>query len=315
MRYIRKHIANFDFNIVSITYLLIACIVIMKFPLLLQDKTFLVCGLFLSVAFIFCAYNNKKTIVNKMIEHSIIKWIGTVLIFSSCMWYAKHKINFDYDIQPEYLIYSSYGYAFAMAIPLSLSIYGLSIFIYLYLGRITAYQCFYAAILTIPFSAMLRETIEKNQEVDFKVIMLLVFGLAFGIITMFKAMPKTNKESTSPNKKNLLYIAKTMAQDINRAKLILMIWFKKILICSNSFLRVADLLSTAIALLFIGVFSIKIIPEYQKSFLLLDAFSKTDCNTKKDSFSYIRKSKNECYRINSKGIEIIEMISFTSSAD
>ncbi|HHA2002959.1 TPA: hypothetical protein ACOEMK_004804, partial [Enterobacter kobei] len=63
-----------------------------------------------------------------MIEHSIIKWIGTVLIFSSYMWYAKHKINFDYDIQPEYLIYSSYGYAFAMAIPLSLSIYGLSIF-------------------------------------------------------------------------------------------------------------------------------------------------------------------------------------------
>ncbi|EOC0423645.1 hypothetical protein ACI0Z5_004222, partial [Cronobacter sakazakii] len=178
MRYIRKHIANFDFNIVSIIYLLIACIVIMKFPLLLQDKTFLVCGLFLSVAFIFCAYNNKKTIVNKMIEHSIIKWIGTVLIFSICMWYAKHKINFDYDIQPEYLIYSSYGYAFAMAIPLSLSIYGLSIFIYLYFGRITAYQCFYAAILTIPFSAMLRETIEKNQEVDFKVIMLLVFGLA-----------------------------------------------------------------------------------------------------------------------------------------
>ncbi|EBP6995407.1 hypothetical protein AHK50_25540, partial [Salmonella enterica] len=79
--------------------------------------------------------------------------------------------------------------------------------------------------------------------------------------------------------------------------------------------RVADLLSTAIALLFIGVFSIKIIPEHQKSFLLLDAFSKTDCNTKKDSFSYIRKSKNECYRINSKGIEVIEMISFTSSAD
>ncbi|MCB6443636.1 hypothetical protein, partial [Streptococcus salivarius] len=70
---------------------------------------------------------------------------------------------------------------------------------------------------------------------------LLVFGLAFGIVTMFKAMQKTNKESTSSNKKNLLYIAKTMAQDINRAKLILMIWFKKILICSNSYLRVADL--------------------------------------------------------------------------
>ncbi len=34
MRYIRKHIANFDFNIVSITYLLIACIVIMKFPVM-----------------------------------------------------------------------------------------------------------------------------------------------------------------------------------------------------------------------------------------------------------------------------------------
>jgi len=287
----------------------------MGFPLLLQDENLMVCGLFISVTFIFCAYNNKKTIVNKMIENSIVKWIGTVLIFSVCMWYAKHKLNFDYEIQPEYLIYSSYGYAFAMAIPLSLFIYGLSIFLYLYFGRITVYQCFYAAILTVPLYIILKETVKKNQELDFRIVMLIVFALAFGIKAMFKVMQKTSKKATSSNKKNLLSIAKIMAQDTNRAKLILMIWFKKLLTSSNSYLRAIDLLSIAIALLFIGVFAIKIIPENQKSFLLLDAFFKTDCNTKKDSFSYIRKSKNECYKISSKGMEVIEMKSLTSSVD
>lgn len=100
---------------------------------------------------------------------------------------------------------------------------------------------------------------------------------------------------------------------INKVRLVLKIWFKKSLIALNNHMKVSDLLSIAAALLFVASFSISIIPEYQRSFLLLDAFPKTDCNTKRGSYLYLRKSSNECYRITSKGIEIVEMKSLPSS--
>ena len=314
MLHIKKHIPNLDFNIASSIYLAGAVIAMMKFPSLVQDETLSILSLLLSIAFLFCAYKNKKTSVDKIIESNIVKWTSTVLIFSACLWYSKHKFNFDYEIQPAFLNYSVYGYAFALAIPLSLFIYGLCLFIYLYLGRVTVYQSFYAAMIIIPFCLIFKGIIEDHEPRDYNIVMGLAAALVIGIIILRKPINDKIKNNKN-NKKNLLVVLKVMALDTNRAKLIFKIWIKKTLKAVGRYLRVIDLSSIIIALLFIGMYSIEIIQNHQKSFILLDAFYITDCNPKKDSSLYIRKSNNECYKIESDGLEITKMKAFTSLAN
>ncbi|WP_192033332.1 hypothetical protein IFU02_009560 [Pantoea agglomerans] len=304
----KRYFPNLKFNIASSIYLAGAIIVTMKFQILFQNRLFLILSLLLSITFLICAYQNKKTHVDKIIENSIVKWVSTVLIFSVCLWYSKHKLNWDYDIETGYLNYSAYGYAFALAISLCLFIYGLCIFTHIYLRRITAYQAFYAAIITLPLCYMLKDYIEHQKGVNFILTMLLVIGIPYGFIIFFKQFNCRNKIN-----KNMFIFFKVKTITINRARLILKIWFKKHLIVLNNYLKVSDLMAIAAALIFVGLFSISIIPDHQRSFLLLDAFSTTDCNTKKDSYLYLRKSSGECYRITSKGIEIMEMKSFPSS--
>lgn len=304
----KRYFPNLKFNIAPSIYLAGAIIVTMKFQILFQNRLFLILSLLLSITFLICAYQNKKTHVDKIIENSIVKWVSTVLIFSVCLWYSKHKLNWDYDIETGHLNYSAYGYAFALAISLCLFIYGLCIFTHIYLRRITAYQAFYAAIITLPLCYMLKDYIEHQKGVNFILTMLLVIGTPYGFIIFFKKFNCRNKIN-----KNMFILFKVKTITINRARLILKIWFKKSLIVLNNYLKVSDLMAIAAALIFVGLFSISIIPDYQRSFLLLDAFSTTDCNTKKDSYLYLRKSIDECYRITSKGIEIMEMKSFPSS--
>ncbi|WP_205953691.1 hypothetical protein [Pantoea stewartii] len=305
---LKRYFPNAKFNIASSLYLASGAIVTMKFQALIHNRAFLILSLLLSMAFLICAYQNKKTHVDKLIGNSIVKWIFTVLIFSVCLWYSKHKLNWDYEIEAEYLNYSSYGYAFALSIPLCCFIYGLSIFTHLYARRITAYQAFYAAIITLPLCYVLKDFIEDQKGVNFILTMLLVMGIPYGFIIFFKKSNRTNKV-----KKNIFILFILNKISINRVRLILKLWLKKILTALNSYLKVSDLISIGAALVFVGTFSISIIPEHQRSFLLLDAFSTTDCNAKKDSYFYLRKSGNECYRIKSKGIEIMEMKSFPSS--
>lgn len=305
---IKRHFPNLKFNIASSLYLVGAIIVIMKFPLLNQNRVFLILSLLISITFLICAYQNKKTHVDKIIENSIVKWVSTVLIFSVCLWYSKHKLNLDYEIEAEHLNYSSYGYAFSLAISLCLFIYGLSIFTHIYLRRITAYQAFYAAIITLPLCYMLKDFIEHQKGFNFILTMLLLTGIPYGFIMLFKQFNSGNKIN-----KNMFILFKVKTMTIKRAQLILKIWFKKHLIVLNNYLKVSDLMAIAAALIFVGSFSISIIPEHQRSFLLLDAFPKTDCNTKRDSYLYLRKSSTECYRITYKEIEIVEMKSFPSS--
>ncbi|HFF1932138.1 TPA: hypothetical protein ACGBJ8_000773, partial [Escherichia coli] len=90
---IKRYFPNLKFNIASSLYLVGAIIVIMKFPSLTQNRLFLILSLLLSITFLICAYQNKKTHVDKIIENSIVKWISTVLIFSVSLWYSKHKLN------------------------------------------------------------------------------------------------------------------------------------------------------------------------------------------------------------------------------
>ncbi|WP_144838186.1 hypothetical protein [Leclercia adecarboxylata] len=305
---LERHFPNLKFNIASSLYLAGAIIVTVKFQTLIQNRLFLTLSLLLSITFLICAYQNKKTHVDKIIENSIVKWVSTVLIFSVCLWYSKHKLNWDYEIEAEYLNYSSYGYAFALAISLCLFIYGLSIFTHIYLRRITAYQAFYAAIITLPLCYILKDFIEHQKGVNFILTMLLLTGMPYGFIMLFKQFNSENKIN-----KNMFILFKVKMITIKRAQLILKIWFKKYLIVLNNYLKVSDLIAIAAALIFVGSFSISIIPEHQRSFLLLDAFSTTDCNTSKDSYLYLRKSSGECYRIASKGIEIVEMKPFPSS--
>lgn len=305
MYQIKKYFPNLKFNIASSIYLIGAIIVMMKFPFLIQDRVFSIISILLSIAFLFCAYQNKKTAVNKLVENDIIKWISTVCIFSICLWYSKHKLNFDYDIETEYLNYSAYGYAFAIAIPLCLFIYGLCIFIHVYLGRVTAYQSFYATIIALPVCYLLKNFIHNQHGVNFILTIVLILAIPYGFINSLKSIKK------SYNNSRVFFKGRTL--NIKRIKLILNIWFKKTLTTSNNYLKISELLSIAAALLYIGVFSIGIIPEHQRSFLLLDAFYKTDCNDKKDSFLYLRKSDNECYRITSNRVEITRMESFHSS--
>lgn len=305
---IKRYFPNLKFNIASSFYLVGAIIVIMKFPSLIQNRLFLILSLLSSVTFLICAYQNKKTHVDKIIENSIVKWVSTVLIFSVCLWYAKHKLNWEYEIEADFLNYSSYGYAFALAIPLCLFIYGLCIFLHIYLERITAYQAFYAAIIAIPLCYILKDIIENQKGINFILAMGLVIAMPYGFMIFGKQIINGNKIH-----KNMFILFKVKTMNFNRLQSVLKIWFKKSLIVFNNYLKVSDLLSIAAALLFVGSFSISIIPEHQSAFLLLDAFSKTDCNTKKDAYLYLRKSNNECYRITSKGIEIMEMKSFPSS--
>lgn len=305
---IKRYFPNLKFNIASSLYLAGAVIVTIKFQILIQNRLFLILSLLISITFLICAYQNKKTHVDKTIENSIVKWVSTVLIFSVCLWYSKHKLNWDYEIEAEYLNYSSYGYAFALAISLCLFIYGLSIFTHIYLRRITAYQAFYAAIISLPLCYMLKDFIEHQKGVNFILTMLLFTGIPYGFIIFFKQFNRGDKII-----KNMFILFKIKTITIKRIYRILKIWFKKCLIALNKYLKVSDLMAIAAALIFVGSFSISIIPEHQRSFLLLDAFSTTDCNTKKDSYFYLRKSSDECYRIASKGIEILEMKSFPSS--
>lgn len=305
---IKRYFPNLKFNIASSLYLVGAIIVIMKFPSLIQNRLFLILSLLSSVTFLICAYQNKKTHVDKIIENSIVKWVFTVLIFSVCLWYTKHKLNWEYEIEADFLNYSSYGYAFALAIPLCLFIYGLCIFLHIYLGKITSYQAFYAAIISMPLCYILKDIIENQKGIDFILAMGLVTVMPYGFIIFGKQFINGNKTH-----KNMFILFKVKTMNFNRLKSVLKIWLKNSLIVFNNYLKVSDLLSIAAALLFVGSFSISIIPEHQRSFLLLDAFSKTDCNTKKDVYLYLRKSNDECYRITSKGIEIMEMKSFPSS--
>lgn len=248
----------------------------MSFQALIQNRVFLIISLLLSMAFLTCAYQNKKTHIDQLIGNSIVKWISTVLIFSVCLWYSKHKLNWDYEIEADYLNYSSYGYAFALSIPLCFFIYGLSIFTHLYATRITAYQAFYAAIITLPLCYMLKDLFESQKGVNFILTILLVMVIPYGFIIFFKKSNRTNKAS-----KNIFILFIINKISINRARLILKLWLKNLLIALDSYLKVSDLISIGIALIFVGSFSISIIPEHQRSFLLLDAFSTTDCNTKK----------------------------------
>ncbi|EPR9066062.1 hypothetical protein ACU9D5_003803 [Cronobacter dublinensis] len=305
---IKRYFPNLKFNIASSLYLVGAIIVIMEFPSLTQNRLFLILSLLLSITFLFCAYQNKKTHVDKIIENSIVKWISTVLIFSVSLWYSKHKLNWDYEIESEYLNYSSYGYAFALTISLCLFIYGLCIFIHTYLRSITAYQAFYAAIIAMPLCYILKDFIGHQKGINYILTMGLVIGMPYGVMLFPWKMKNGNKIN-----KNMIIFFKFKTVNIDKIRLVLKICFKKILIASNNYLKVSDLLSIAAALLFLGSFSISIIPEHQGSFLLLDAFSTTDCNTKRDSYLYLRKSKSECYKITYKGIEIVEMKSFPSS--
>ena len=305
---LKKHFPNLKFNIASCLYLAGAILATIKFQILNQNRLFLILSLLISITFLMCAYQNKKAHVDKTIENSIVKWVSTVLIFSVCLWYSKHKLNWDYEIEVEYLNYSSYGYAFALAISLCFFIYGLSIFTHIYLRRITVYHAFYAAIVTLPLCYILRDFIEHQKGVNFILTMLLLTGMPYGFIMFFKQLNSGIKIN-----KNMFILIKIKAITIKRANRILIAWFKKHLVAFNNYLKVADLMAIAAALIFVGSFSISIIPEHQRSFLLLDAFSTTDCNTKKDLYLYLRKSSGECYRIASKGIEIVEMKPFPSS--
>lgn len=304
---LKRYFPNLKFNIASSLYLAGAIIATMKFQTLIQNRIFLILSLLLSITFLICAYQNKKKHVDKIIENSIVKWVSTVLIFSVCLWYSKHKLNWEYEIEAEHLNYSSYGYAFALAISLCFFIYGICIFTHIYLRSISAYQAFYAAIIAMPLCYILKEIIENQKGIDFILAMGLVTAIPYGLMIFGKQLIIANKTH-----KNMLIPSKVKTMNFNRLQSVLKIWFKKSLILFNNYLKVSDLLSIAAALLFVGSFSISIIPEHQRSFLLLDSFSKTDCNIKKDAYLYLRKSNDECYRIISKGIEIVEMKSFLS---
>lgn len=305
MHQIKKHFPNLKFNITSLTYLIGAILVVFKFPSFTQDRVLSILSILLSLTFLFCAYQNKKIEVDKLAENNIIKWISTVCIFSICLWYSKHKLNFDYDIEVEYLNYSAYGYAFAMAIPLCLFLYGLCIFIHIYLRRITAYQSFYSAIITVPLCYLLEDFIRNLHGINFILVIMLIITLPYGFINFSKSIKKANK--------NTLLFPKENPLEIKRIKSTLKIWLTKNLTNANNYLKITDLLSIVIALIYISIFSIGIIPEHQSSFLLLDALYKTDCNDKRDSFLYLRKSDDECYRITFDKVEITKMESFYSS--
>ena len=281
--------------------------VIFKFLTFTQGKVFSILAFLLSIIFLYCSYQNKKLMVNIVVENSIIKWASTVCVFSICLWYAKHKLNFDYGIELEYLNYSVYSYAFAMAIPLCLFIYGIGIFMHVYLGKVTAYQSFYSTILALPFCYLLKNSMENQQGIDFVIYIFFIISLPYGVVMLLKPIITPHKK----DKKNVIHI-KRKSLNPKRVKLILKIWFKKNLRAMNNLLRITDLVSIAVALLYVGIFSIGVIPEYQKSFVLLDAYSKTDCNDRKDSFFYLRKSSFECYKITYEGFEIKRMESFDS---
>lgn len=305
MHQIKEHFPNIKFNIASSIYLIGVIIVTLNFSFFNKDSFFSILSILISITFLFCAYQNKKMEVNKLVGNGIIKWISTVCVFSLCLWYSKHRLNFDYDIEVEYLNYSVYGYAFAIAIPLCLFIYGLCIFIYMYIGRVTAYQSFYAAIIAIPLCYLLKNYIHGQHGINFVLTMGLILILPYCFMMLLKNINNANN--------NIFIIFKEIPFDIKKMKSLLSMWFKKALTTTNNYMKITDLLSIASALIYIGSFSIGIIPEHQRAFLLLDAFYRTDCNDKKDSFLYLRKSKNECYRITTKGLEVKKMESFHSS--
>jgi len=299
-----RYFPNSKFNYVSLIYLTGSVIAIFNSDFFIQDRFLPIVSMLLSIIFLFCAYQNKKTIVNRLVGGGIIKWVSTVCVFSVCLWYSKHKFNFDYDIEAEYLNYSAYGYAIAVAIPLCLLIYGLCIFIHVYLGKVTVYQSFYATIITMIFCYLLHDFINKLHGVDFILGMGVVLLFPYGFIMFLRSIKKVNQNTISISKKRKL--------NIKMIRAIFSVWFKKNLASANDYLNITDLLSIATALIYIGMFSFGIIPKHQSSFLLLDAFYKTDCNDKKDSFLYLRKSNSECYRVTFDNFEVTRMESFHS---
>lgn len=297
---IMKFIDDIEFKIISTIYFTGSIIIILNPSPLFNGQLFLGACTLISIAFLSCAYKYKKNSIHKMIKNEIIKWAATGLTFSICMWYAKFKLNLDYEIEPEFLNYSTYGYAFSLTIPFVSIVYGFFILIYIYLKKITTYHFFYTSIITLPLILLTNKEINDypSHELILSIMLLVIFSIA---------SMKILTNSKNKYKKNIFKIVKMIREDHSRVLLIFNIWLKKSIIYIDIFFNFITLASIAIALIFFGISAIKIIPEHQKSFLLLDAFHITNCNNEKDQFLYIRKSKKECYRLKTNGNKVIEM--------
>ncbi|MEY0017394.1 hypothetical protein AB7W42_20910 [Providencia rettgeri] len=263
-------------------------------------------SVFLSAFFLFLAYQNKKIGFDKWVGNPIIKWFATVCVFSTCLWYSKHKLNFEYDIEPEYLIYSAYISAFFMAIFSCLFLYCLFVFIYANFIFINIkktrilYLLFYTAVITIPVSYYFDDFIKNQYDDNLIPLIIFVFSLSLSIVLFLMNSLSLDKKS----KKNL-----------NKKKMNIKRFFLTIKIVSEKSFKAVEFFSIAVALFYVWIFLIKIIPVYHESFLLLDAYYKTDCNDKRDSFLYLRISDNECYKITSSGFQITSKVPFTSKKE
>lgn len=213
-------IKDLDLKFISLIYFIGSIIIISNPSPLTNGRLFLTIYILITIAFLSCAYQHKKNTIERMIKNDIIKWVATGLTFSVCLWYAKNKLNFDYEIEPEFINYSAYGYAFAIAIPLFSFIYGVCVFVYIYLRRITVYQSFYASIIMHPLYLILEKPIKEYPANNFIFSITIIIFISIGIIKML-TMAK-NK-----NGKSMLKVFKIIRKDFKRGILILNIWFKK----------------------------------------------------------------------------------------
>ena len=156
-----------------------------------------------------------------MMQNGIIKWIATGLIFSICMWYSKHKFNFDYEIESDYLDSSVYGYAIAMTIPTASLIYGACIFSYLYLRKLSAVKYFYALLITFPIFLFLKTSSRKLKN------RLLHSNFTSYILRsgMFYFLQGIN--NTKQYKRGLISVYRIIFSNCNKRKIIIYIWLKK----------------------------------------------------------------------------------------
>lgn len=231
-----------------------------------------------SILLIIYSYKTYKIKINEINSNNIVKWLLTVFIFSSCIWYAKHKINFLYGIMPDNIFYSSYAYGFFLAISISGILYGLSLLIYLSFKNVSFCQSLLSIFISYPLYSFFFPALQLNNSNINHVFYLLVLISLIYIFLSFIIL-KINK----------IY-------RINKKASI-----------KNVITSAISILSICYALLMLGFFLLTIDPKVNKYFLYLDSYSQSECGKPSPNISYVNKNDHECIKITFNNFEEIRI--------
>lgn len=258
-------------DLVSITYLIAVYYLISNGTIYFANKGIIIISMLCSITLLAYGYSRYKDEIKIVLNHGVIKWIVTALIYTCCLLLARWTFNIDYKITPENLNYSIIGYAVFLTLPITALFFGLAVYAYIYVRKISLLALFFSSLLSIGLGAYFFKKIASNSSTMQQLIFLLM------TLVIYQLLPIIFPRS--------------------RAKFGI-----------NEIIRSMTFLSVAISLIFIGVTSLTFIENNKSYFLFLDANVYTSCNKKDSHDFYIRKNDNDCYKLKLNTTRRVELI-------